>query len=660
MGATQKVSVSDKARRMLLERLEPRVFLSSVDDLLALAAGAQPAGDTLSDIAQTGQSTTQTTTSTAKTRAVTVPIVRSGGGDQLNTTTGDDSPVRPPSDFRYVLRPGTGFAGPSLPDQTIDNEDQTQLGWDEKAIARWDVMPYQTFDNYFSVGVVAFHMNGIKEVDFSVNGGAWTAVRSMTRNPQTGVTEYTAMLRATDFADGQIEVRAIAYPTVGQPRVLGGAVTNNGTQSIYLYANANHTLPQPILYVATTGDDLNGDGSASRPFASLKKASQMSPSGASIYLQPGTYTFDTPSVGYNTNDRWITITPAPGVTRDQIILRPSGLSLRVCHLAVSNVRVDCTVGGDFDGWKPSSGVWTDSAIWVDNCEIFSSLGKDHTPSIQPAIGNGWVSSFLTDSTIHDFPGHSVQTVSLLRNVEIYNIEFDAIDNPQLVINTNIHDMTDNAVGDHNDAIQYYPDHSDMNSIVYGAKATNVAGQLLFGGLLLESQGGPHEGVFSNVAVVNFLGTSSFGPSASPEASQIGGGQGRNSEHLLFYNITLPNQSFYFTDQLGATFKNTVVGGCAFWRFYSTFTTGVTLNTSHIIDYANESNGFHLPSVYTDYTTGDPGFIALPRADGTYSPTGDFHLLSGSILRNRGMVLLARVDIENHARSLADSIGAFSG
>jgi hypothetical protein len=504
-------------------------------------------------------------------------------------------------------------------------------------------------------------MNGIDRVEFSVNGGEWTAVRSMTKNPQTDVYEYTATLKAGLLSDGQVEVRAIAYPKVGVPRLLGGALSNNGSNSLFLFANGGGTLAQPSLYVATNGSDSTGDGSISKPFASIMKAAQLALSGTTIYLQPGTYQFSTPNVGYNTNDRWITVTPVAGVSRESVIIRPNGYSLRVCHLAGSGVTVDCTVGGALDGWRPQ-GAWPDSAIWLDNCEVTSSLGKDHTPQLTPPVGYGWGCSFLTNSSIHDFPGHSVQTVTLVRGVEIYNIEFDAIDNPQLVINTNIHDMSDNAVGDHNDAIQYYPDHSDMNSIVFNVKATNIAGQLIFGGLLLESQGGPHDGVFSNVAVVNFLGTSSFGPIASPEASQIGGGQGLPSDHLLFYNVTLPNQSFYFTDQLSATFKNVVVDRCAFWRFYSSISSGIDLRTSHIIDYANETGaaGYRLPAIYTDFTTGDPGFVTTPGSDGTYSPFGDFHLLSMSALRGRLLTPLLPVDLEGRMRPIQDVIGAFAG
>lgn len=94
------------------------------------------------------------------------------------------------------------------------------FGYDAKAMARWDVVPYQTFDGDFNVGVVAFHINYIDRVEFSVNGGPWLPVYTMSMNSQINVVEYWATLRASDFTDGPLELRAVAYPKVGIPRVL--------------------------------------------------------------------------------------------------------------------------------------------------------------------------------------------------------------------------------------------------------------------------------------------------------------------------------------------------------------------------------------------------------------------------------------------------------
>src|SRR5690606_9628826 len=95
------------------------------------------------------------------------------------------------------------------------------FGADAKAIARWDVVPYQIIDCSFEVGVVAFHINGIDRVEFSLENGPWVPVREMTLNPRTQVREYWVVLPCDNLPDGPSEVRAIAYPKVGIPRVLG-------------------------------------------------------------------------------------------------------------------------------------------------------------------------------------------------------------------------------------------------------------------------------------------------------------------------------------------------------------------------------------------------------------------------------------------------------
>src|SRR5579862_715287 len=118
-----------------------------------------------------------------------------------------------------VLKPGTGFTGPTTQPAQIGSG----FGSSEKPMARWDMVPYEAVEDDFNVGVVAFHIDGIDRVEFSVDGGKWLAVRESSLNPQTGVVEYFVTLHPADFAnDGEIELRAIVYPKSGVPRVLAG------------------------------------------------------------------------------------------------------------------------------------------------------------------------------------------------------------------------------------------------------------------------------------------------------------------------------------------------------------------------------------------------------------------------------------------------------
>jgi len=115
-----------------------------------------------------------------------------------------------------TLSGGTGFTAATAQPAAIG----TGAGSAQNPMARWDVVPHQTISGRFPLGVVAFHINGIDRVEFSLNGGTWLSVSDMTENSVTHVVEYCAAIDASALADGEYEVRAVAYPKVGVPRVL--------------------------------------------------------------------------------------------------------------------------------------------------------------------------------------------------------------------------------------------------------------------------------------------------------------------------------------------------------------------------------------------------------------------------------------------------------
>src|SRR6185436_6923220 len=249
----------------------------------------------------------------------------------------------------------------------------------------------------------------------------------------------------------------------------------NGEQSVRLYANANHTLPQQTLWVSTTGSDTTGNGTQQKPFASILYATTVAQSGATIYLTAGTYPMAGRAVGGNLNDRWITITAAPGVAKRNVIVQPNGAYLKVNRLAVSGVSIDCLSPGTFVGNLPW---WSDTQLWLDGVEISSSLGM--AQEIPSPIESNWAAAYITNSIIHDYPGRAIvaNDVPIVRNVQISNISDDAIDNPQLVINTSIDGVLAANEGAHIDAIQWFIDRADANGILFNVKATNLGvGQL---------------------------------------------------------------------------------------------------------------------------------------------------------------------------------------
>jgi hypothetical protein len=512
-------------RAHFLEPLEPRVFMSAsatVSQLLDQTGGTTSADALLTTprrtaarlidsptgtlVAQTGApapaATDSTSSSTSGGTTSGSTVTGTTGGTSSNTisavatSTGSSTPTRQPvlspskprssADYRYILRPGSGFTGPSSPDPLITTQDQTKAGWDEKAIARWDVVPYQTFTDTFNVGVVAFHMNGIKEVAFSVNGGDWTHVKSMSVNPQTanhsgvgnpsdGVVEYWATLRAADFADGQIEIRAIAYPNNGVPRVLQGATASTiGEESLLLSSNASQTLSQAVRYVSPTGNDANDGLTAQTPKkdpakAIISAASTGNVDGVVLYLMSGVNIWSSPTYPLNTTTntrRWVTITNAPGTTRDQVHLQGAGGTSAVCNagsmklIQIKNITLDAVTGiaAIYDSGSARH-MWFNGVV-VDG--IDRSL-----PGARNFFAMGSTHMYLTDSTVRNLA--DATGPGFVRNSSVAGILSDAYSGAALVINSTVTDINPLDSGSHPDISQYViADYT--NVIIYGLKS----------------------------------------------------------------------------------------------------------------------------------------------------------------------------------------------
>jgi hypothetical protein len=468
-----------------------------------------------------------------------------------------------------IILPGTGFTGTTAQPAAVGNP--TASGYGDNAMARWDVVPYQTFGGNFNVGVVAFDSTGIDHVDFSVNGGAWTSVSTPALNPQSGVVEYWATLRATDFPqDGAIEVRAIAYPNTGVPRVLQGNAGNtldnasrDGVSSLILNTDAGNTLTQAVRYVSPNGNDSTGDGSQAHPFASINEAAGnfgAQADGGTIYLMPGSYVQQCPDSwnGYAvTNTRWLTITAAPGVTQNQVTITgsannsrggDSGLNTKL--LCYSNVTITGNITGSWAFTNPGK----ISAMWFNSV---SDVGTDRFASVGVFGINGSKGSNLRFAT-----GCSVNTVDdgfdtwdLVRNCAVNHVAAGFWRNCGLVVNS---------TGDDIDATGHPEIHSDSlqlsltvyNTIYYGCQATNGA-FIRTTTVVGQTQ--------TDMAMINCTFTGNF-----PFAWEFG--------PTTYTNIYVKNTTFNpgFNEYAGFTPVDMVFEGCTFLNSPPIILTGMTI------------------------------------------------------------------------------------
>jgi hypothetical protein len=375
------------------------------------------------------------------------------------------------------LAPGRGFTAPTPVPAPVGTSGA--LGYDAKAIARWDVVPFQTFSGNFVVGVVAFHMNGIERVDFSVNGGPWMPVTEMKLNPATGVMGYNALLRAADFPTGRLEVRAVVIPrTAGEARVLGGDINAqvvSGEHSMVLFANARRTMAALTRYVSPTGQDSNDGRTSATPKRSVTDAiysmheERRNVDGATVYLLPGEHVIEGaswPRSQMANSQRWLTIEAMPGTPRDGVTVRGAGADNRLGFVKLlrwRNVKMAAVTGAEVVGsWEENSRVWYDNVI-VD--------GVDRRNTTANGVF-GWTSwgggKYITDSVVRNLRDGTTG-FALVRNVAMNGILSDAFSSSALVINSSVTDINPFTTDVHPDIVQFHGGDF-RNVILYGLES----------------------------------------------------------------------------------------------------------------------------------------------------------------------------------------------
>ncbi len=452
-----------------------------------------------------------------------------GGGSQ---DPGDPKSGSGSSGDFPVLEAGRGFSGPTAEPAPIGNPGMA--GFDARAIARWDVVPYQEIDGQFHVGVVAFHMNGIDRVEFSLEGGPWTAVDTMQLNPRTGVWEYAATIDASQFAGDSIEVRARVFPSgAGQARVLAGDLTpasvSTGNHSLIL-ATPELVDTSLEVYVSGTGSDDRGDGSRRNPFRTTMRAARElaqlqggQAGGGTIYLLEGEhmlgpYSF---SMRASTGDRFLRITPADGVDPEDapLIGSESGDGLRIQRLLIDGAHIRLDAGARRGLTNTGH---DDCVLWVRNSTMESAGRTATTP-----FTGGWTHVYYTDVEV----SNAMNGVSapLVRNVDVHTISSDSFSNSYLVLNSRTWDIDHRGTPHHPDIFQIFaPDNVVDNVIVYGLEASDFSSQ----GLFVRGVDGLTNSAFVNVAFDQAPDHVGYSQIRSPMI-----------DHVLLWHVTHLNMNF---------------------------------------------------------------------------------------------------------------------
>lgn len=399
-----------------------------------------------------------------------------------------------------------------------------QTGINAKAIAQWDVVPFQTINKPFQIGVVAFHMAGINRVEFSINGGPKSTVTSPKLNPRTKVKEYSLTVDPSRYKDGEVSVSATAHPNIGVPRKL---------EALRLYANSRGSLIAKSIYVSTKGNNKSGDGSKSKPYRTIARGIITASRGGTVVLMDhGWYSLAGSARRKDRVKQWITIRGAKGLDRDKIILgHKDGLNLvRLGSnlLQFQNLSID--LANVLQIYPESRQVY-----WFDNVRWFDSIGwtkivprgKTLQPIRTSRDSGGY---FVTDSKCENST-FCFLDANLVRNVYIEKVSGDVLQNSRLVLNARIHDVDGDVKSHHTDLLQYFGQFENL--IVYGVLATGVKNtQNIF---LDHHKSSFTNSAFINIAVENLT--------SDPPFSQLNS----SHDHVLFMHLSTPRQSWVFRD-----------------------------------------------------------------------------------------------------------------
>jgi hypothetical protein len=457
-----------------------------------------------------------------------------------------------------VLAPGAGFVGSTPQPPAVG--DPGAFGYGAKAIARWDVVPHQTVTDTLNVGVVAFHINGIDRVEFSLNGGTWTAIAKSSLNVETNVHEYWVTVDANTFAQAApVDIRAIAHPTVGVPRVL---------EEVRLYADPGGIVSasNPVRYVSPTGDDGN-DGltpqTAKKDMAlaidsmAVPGEGRVVPAGASVYLLPGVHTWKHPAFPQNLTSQaegsWLNIQAAPGYARGDVTVRtdvaadghPYMLSLTRVHWR------HVTFDRGLMPYMHTAG----AQVWHDHVKVD---GQDRfAPTTSFAHGEATGGRWVTDSVLTNL-SDGAQGTTLMRNVEISNTVTGGPWMAPFVVNTTITNVDPGATGAHPDLWRTMG--SMENVILYGFTTPDWDKQGGSIGLGLFTDTG--DGVlfqYDGIAVVDCHISSGAGVGVTF-------GLGGNISHMYVKDSSFRGCAYWHPDRYSA--ENLVIEGTTFHEYWS--------------------------------------------------------------------------------------------
>ena len=367
-----------------------------------------------------------------------------------------------------------------------------------KPIARWARVPNEVLDGVQQVGLVAYHKDGIKEVQYTVTQGDTITSHVITEtrgNRKTKIEEYSFDFDFNTLLPGDtITVSAKVIANDGSELIFDEPYSlepKQGYTNLASYAEpltvsklGIHTLVLEKTYVGTvykvelTGNN-NNDG-ITAPFRTAEKAFSIAISGDVIQFGDGEFELVRPKTTRSVNgkSKWLTVR---GSGKTVFTTKNNKESFSSTKHAVRWVNVTLDLG--------RVGYFSGKDMWWDNCNFINpsneawyndGLAKNGAPDPSiPLSINGRQDivfrciggeQFFTDCNLSNHC-QGFGSTPLVRNSSIRKIWGDAFSKGCGIFNVNIDVFTGYLTPKHSDIYQAWDVME--NVIMSGVNATNV-------------------------------------------------------------------------------------------------------------------------------------------------------------------------------------------
>lgn len=486
-----------------------------------------------------------------------------GGNNAGLQLLGTPSPSPTPS---ATLVPGaTAFGSWTVPTTVPGPQGNSSEDlYHANVIMAWEMVPFQgVTSSDDSVCVAAFHAptateygmgvkNNVQKVQFIANNGTPVDVTTATTSPRSSKAMFCAHLDQSALANNTlVEIRAVGYPSTGQPVVLQGDANHPYFDKYYSppvvgnYSPTRYYLSPPSPN--GNGSDSNNCTSAATCATITRIKSLLGAidySNIEVCLNAGTYSvLDTSAVSRSADSGFFTIKPCPTVAKANAIINDwGGLNAKGPQITRTHIQGVTVSGVNQVDLPDESALWVDDADWDANC-----LGVSQCFAFRESFPHLYRGLFITDVNLTNT--YSVtKSATLYRNLNVTNINEDYGHDARFIIGGTESNVTF-CCGAHPDLNQVFEENAGANHLVYGLTAvTNINQQ----GLFSSDAGILEDAAYVDVTVNNTGATGTY------YVFQFGATG--NHTNAYFYNLNLTGSLMKF-DALTATNFNILDSTC---------------------------------------------------------------------------------------------------